>query len=129
MKLSKRPEAQKLAAKMEPALDKLYKDAIKEVFKTKEASAAVAFNLLLGLSEHGYGYLGGSIKVSDWGDVDEPIQNMDDLLLDFVSKRAISPPYSNLWGVKRDLRLLLGRKLPNKQQRGQSNRIWRADLR
>lgn len=38
MKLSKRPAAQKLAAKKEPTLDKLYKDAPKEVDKTFNAS-------------------------------------------------------------------------------------------
>ncbi|KAI0833966.1 hypothetical protein F5Y06DRAFT_182069 [Hypoxylon sp. FL0890] len=113
----------------------------------KEDSPTDAFNLLLDLGEHAYGDLGGSIKASGWGDTDEPFKEMDDLLVDLVNelreaenahakeatekhagKFKIELPYSDLYGEERTLRQALGKKSPNKQQRGQLDRARRADL-
>ncbi|KAI1456611.1 hypothetical protein F4805DRAFT_221494 [Annulohypoxylon moriforme] len=56
--------------------------------KLAETSPVAAFNLVLDLGEHAYGDLGCCVNSGGFGEIDEPLQNLDDLLVFLINERV-----------------------------------------
>lgn len=120
---------------------------IPKVRMLSEESVPAAFNLLLDIGEHAYGDLEACCKSSGFGDTDKPYQRMDGVLVELITARkeaqnasdgedhdnpsdgfVLEPSIQDLGGEEKAIRDDLGKKHPNKQQRGWLDRARRADL-